>query len=154
VANRRTHVVSQPFPAESQLYTDAMNAVRYSDSFAARCRTGIDPPSAFIAIFGHHRGWVNSLLLVRNRLAACCGLEVPQAGDIRNPQRFAEYAVGDTLGPCPIFAPDECELVAGRNNRHLDFRVSFLRPGEGRTGIWLSPRSASHTICLARHTCC
>ena len=40
------------------------------------------------------------------------------------------YKVGDTIGPWPIFALSATELIAGRDNSHLDFRLSVLRAQE------------------------
>lgn len=47
------------------------------------------------------------------------------------PEVRHDDAVGDEIGPWPIFALTDREIVAGRNNKHLDFRVSVLRPGRG-----------------------
>ena len=41
------------------------------------------------------------------------------------------YSVGDKIGPWPIFFIGDNELVAGRNNKHLDFRLSVLKVMEG-----------------------
>jgi hypothetical protein len=43
----------------------------------------------------------------------------------------ATYNVGDKIGPWPIFHISANEIVAGRNNRHLDFRLSVLRVMDG-----------------------
>jgi hypothetical protein len=41
------------------------------------------------------------------------------------------YSVGDKIGPWPIFFIGDNELVAGRNNKHLDFRLSVLKVVDG-----------------------
>jgi hypothetical protein len=41
------------------------------------------------------------------------------------------YSVGDKIGVWPIFFLTETELVAGRDNKHLDFRLSVLRSTDG-----------------------
>ena len=41
------------------------------------------------------------------------------------------YSVGDKIGPWPIFFIGDNEIVAGRNNKHLDFRLSVLRLTDG-----------------------
>jgi hypothetical protein len=48
-----------------------------------------------------------------------------------NPQIKRCYKVGDKIGPWPIFGLTEDELVAGRDNKHLDFRLSVLRETNG-----------------------
>jgi hypothetical protein len=41
------------------------------------------------------------------------------------------YSVGDKIGPWPIFFIGDNEIVAGRNNKHLNFRPSVLRLRDG-----------------------
>ncbi len=77
---------------------------------------------------------MKAVLLTRNRIAAACGLDVPEASDIQNPVQKASYQVGDLIGPWPVFSLSENELIAGRDNRHLDFRLVLLR--EQRAGQW------------------
>jgi hypothetical protein len=43
------------------------------------------------------------------------------------------YSVGDKIGPWPIFFIGGNEIVAGRNNRHMDFRLSVLKAADGET---------------------
>ena len=81
----------------------------------------------FFAIFGHHPGWMKVLLIARNWIASRCGLDVPEASEIMKASRKEHYQVGDRIGPWPIFSLTETELVAGRDNKHLDFRLSLLR---------------------------
>ena len=39
----------------------------------------------------------------------------------------ARYAVGEKIGPWPIFFLGAEELVAGRDNKHMDFRLSIMK---------------------------
>jgi hypothetical protein len=39
--------------------------------------------------------------------------------------------LGEKIGPWPIFFIAENEIVAGRDNKHLDFRLSALKAREG-----------------------
>jgi hypothetical protein len=77
--------------------------------------------------------WMKVLLMVRNRIASFCGLDAPTASEIMNLDIRSRYGVGDKIGVWPIFALTETELVAGRDNRHLDFRLSVLRETDGET---------------------
>ena len=87
----------------------------------------------FFAIFGHRPMWMNRILILRNRIAKLCGLEVATDEQVRNVKIADHYAVGDTIGPWPIFALNDTELIAGRDNGHLDFRLSVLRMFDGET---------------------
>ena len=85
----------------------------------------------FFAVFGHHPLWMKRILIARNRLASLCGLDAPTASEIMKPEVKPSYNVGDKIGPWPIFSLTQSELVAGRDNTHLDFRLSVLKEEYG-----------------------
>jgi len=123
-----TTILECEVPLATVLEHDVVKAAYFRDSY----RTSIRNKEAgvvdiFFAIFGPKPYWMKILLLIRNRIAAVVGLAVPTAAQIMNPEVQASYRVGDTIGPWPIFALTETELVAGRNNKHLDFRLSVLK---------------------------
>jgi hypothetical protein len=97
----------------------------------------------FFGIFGHHPRWIKRALVWRNRLAKRCGLSVPSEAEVMSPVRKPTYKVGDTIGPWPIFSVDDNELIAGRDNGHLDFRLSILREPGGP-----SPSVVVSTLCV------
>ena len=100
----------------------------------------------FFAVFGHHPGWMKRLLILRNRFAAAAGLETPRDAEILHPQRRPHYAVGDKIGPWPIFGLTATELIAGRDNKHLDFRLSVLREPAGSP-----PSAVISTVCTTHN---
>ncbi|MBI2768750.1 MAG: DUF2867 domain-containing protein [Burkholderiales bacterium] len=125
-------VIACDIPLASTLDRHAVEAAWFRDSY----RAPLAHPQAgvvqiFFAIFGHHPWWMKLLLLVRNRLASWGGLAAPTAAEIMHPMVKPRYGVGDTIGPWPIFSLTDFELVAGRNNKHLDFRLSVLKEGQG-----------------------
>lgn len=85
----------------------------------------------FFGVFGHHPMWMKCVLIARNRVASLCGLEVATASEIMNSEVKRSYNVGDKIGPWPIFFLAQRELVAGRDNKHLDFRLSVLKEANG-----------------------
>jgi hypothetical protein len=87
----------------------------------------------FFGVFGHHPLWMKSILIARNRVASFCGLNAATASEIMNPEVRRSYSVGDKIGPWPIFDLSQSELVAGRDNKHLDFRLSVLKEKNGET---------------------
>jgi hypothetical protein len=104
-------------------------------------------PELFFAIFGHHASWMKGMLIARNRLAARWGLEVPGDDEILAPAIKSSYAVGDRIGPWPIFVLQDDEIIAGRDNRHLDFRVSVLRKrDEGCDTVTVTTVCRPHNI--------
>ena len=52
------------------------------------------------------------------------------------------YAVGDKIGRWTLFAKHQDELIAGANERHLDFRVAVFR--DARPRIVLSTVVMTH----------
>jgi Protein of unknown function (DUF2867) len=87
----------------------------------------------FFGVFGHHPLWMKRILILRNRIAALCGLAVPTVADIMKAEVKQSYSVGEKIGPWPIFSLTDSELVAGRDNKHLDFRLSVLKQHSGET---------------------
>ena len=140
-------VVEGAVPSVSLLGTQTVVAASFKDSYSAPLtRGGVGPVDLFHSLFGHRPGWMKALLIARNTVAGWCGLEVPTVADIRNVEIRDHYAVGDKIGPWPIFALTETELIAGRDNPHLNFRLSVLtRTVDGVPHVFVS------TICLVNH---
>jgi hypothetical protein len=72
--------------------------------------------------------WIKSLLLVRDVAVGWLGLK---RTDTLSAEKLAleadrPIAVGDLLGIFRVFARTEQEILAGADDRHLDFRVSLL----------------------------
>lgn len=112
--------------------SSAISAGRRHADFACASRTRLTQPDrsvteAFHAIFAHRPPWMNAALLTRNRFAAACGLETSTDEELLHPVVRALYTVGEKIGGWPIHALTPHELVAGRDNAHMDFRVSLLK---------------------------
>lgn len=143
-----TTVVACDVPLDSVLDRQTIAAAYFRDSY----RVALSKPDArvtdiFFAIFGHHPAWIKALLIVRNRIAKLCGLEAPRASQILTTDVKPHYAVGDTIGPWPIFHLSARELVAGRNNRHLDFRLSVLKTADtGGGNVVVSTICSVHNV--------
>lgn len=121
-------VVVCDIPAISILDRHSVDAAFFRDSYSVPiANTDDSMTTLFFGIFGHHSKWIKAALIARNRIAAQFGLEVPPDSEILNPTEKDAYQVGDTIGPWPIYGLTQTELVAGRNNKHLDFRLSILK---------------------------
>ena len=125
-------IVECDFPSGSALGPDLPRDAYFHDSYrAALTRPELGIVDLFFALLGHTPLWMKLLLIVRNAIAKLFGLETPAVSEIMRPAIKSEYRVGDKIGPWPIYFIAEDELVAGRNNKHLDFRLSVLRAREG-----------------------
>lgn len=126
------HVTECDVPSSSVLGRDLIRSAYFHDSYRVPlARRGLTIVEIFFALFGHTPGWMKALLITRNAVARCSGLEAPTAAEILKPTMRTSYSVGDKIGPWPIFFISDDEIVAGRNNKHLDFRLSVLRVTDG-----------------------
>lgn len=118
-------------PSDSALETWRVRQAYHRDAFGAPLqRDDLSVTELFAAIFGHHPPAVKAALLLRNALVRCCGLRTAAASEILRPRYKPSYEVGEDIGPWRIFHLDAAELIAGRDNQHLDFRVSLIKqPG-------------------------
>lgn len=141
-------VIECEVPSSSALSRDLIRTAYFHDSYRvplARPRLAI--VEIFFALFGHTPFWMKALLIARNAIARRFGLEAPTAAEILHPAMRAAYSVGDKIGPWPIYFIGEDEIVAGRNNRHLDFRLSVLRVKDADTeGVVVSTICSVHAL--------
>jgi hypothetical protein len=87
--------------------------------FADAFRIEVDDPTldarhAAQRMFGHSPQWIEALLKLRHMIVAPFGLK--KSGAHERPPR-------ETIGLFPILSETPDRLVAGFNDKHLDFRV-------------------------------
>ena len=138
-------------PAHSALRVldpDFVRLAYFQDAYRTRLRSSsASPIEIFHSAFSHYPTWMTVVLITRNRLASLAGLEAPTASEIKTPEMKRHYTVGEKIGPWPIFALTESELIAGRDNSHLDFRLSVLREADGE-----SAKAVISTVCRVHNT--
>jgi hypothetical protein len=128
------NVVECDVPSASLLSRALIDRAYFRDSYRAPLRRSeLGIVAIFFAIFAHHPPWMKLLLIVRNRLASLAGLAAPTASELLHVAIKERYAVGDKIGVWPIFALSADEIVAGRDNKHMDFRLSVLKARDGDT---------------------
>jgi hypothetical protein len=126
------HVVECDVPSSSVLSRDLIENAYFRDSYRAPLtRNELGIVDIFFNIFAHHPLWMKLLLIVRNKAASLIDLDAPIASEILNVEIRDHYAVGEKIGVWPIFSLSEDELVAGRDNKHMDFRLSVLKVPDG-----------------------
>jgi hypothetical protein len=134
-------------PSLSVLDRHLVEAAFFKDSY----RTSLTHAQAsvveiFFGVFGHHPLWIKSILIARNRVASLCGLDAATSSEIMKAEMKGTYKVGDKIGPWPIFYLTQSELVAGRDNKHLDFRLSVLKEPNGE-----AMRAVISTVCTTHN---
>ena len=88
---------------------------QFSDAFSVVVDgTALDARHAAEKMLGHSPRWIERLLALRNFLVSPFGLKKPVA--------VGTGAV-ETIGIFPVMSETPGRLVAGLNDKHLDFRV-------------------------------
>jgi hypothetical protein len=135
-------VTTCELPPHSAIDPRIARQASYAESYSVPLTHATSVVDVFFAVFGHHPAWLKGLLLVRHRIGSWFGLGAAATSDILNPTRRNAYRPGDTIGAWPIYFLSDDELVAGRDNRHLDFRVSVLK--QSVDGV---PSAVVSTVC-------
>lgn len=125
-------VIECDVPASSVLERDAVAFCDFRDSYRVPLsRPELGMADIFFAVFGHTPLWMKGMLVLRNAAMRLVGLEVPTVAEIMRPEVRKAYRAGDKIGPWPVFFVGDKEIIAGRDNKHMDFRLSVLKIEEG-----------------------
>ncbi|MGZ3237586.1 MAG: DUF2867 domain-containing protein [Burkholderiaceae bacterium] len=142
------NIVECEIPAISLLDSHLIETAYFKDSYRAllnhRHARIVD---IFLAIFAHHPIWMKIPLILRNCIVPLFGIAAPTVSETINFTIKNNYSVGDKIGVWPILSMTENELVVGRDNKHLDFRLSVLKVTNGE-----STSVAVSTICMVNNT--
>jgi Protein of unknown function (DUF2867) len=141
-------VVECDVPSSSVLSRELLGNADFHDSYRAPlARPDVAVVDLFFALFGHTPLWMKLLLIVRNAAVRLIGLEAPTVAEIIKPEVRDSYRVGEKIGPWPIFFMADDEIVAGRNNKHMDFRLSVLKVKDGgATDVVVSTICTVHNV--------
>ena len=126
------NVVECDVPSGSMLSSELIEHAYFRDSYRAPLtRRELGIVDVFFAIFAHRPLWMKLLLIARNKVASLAGLDAPTASEILHVEIKDRYVVGEKISAWPIFSLSEDEVVTGRNNKHMDFRLSVLKLPDG-----------------------
>lgn len=141
-------IVTCAIPSTSLLDRRMVESAYFSDSYCAPL-TNVNGSivEIFFGIFGHHPRWMKMAIILRNKVASIFGLDTAASAEVLQPTIKSDYAVGDKIGPWPIYHLTQNELVAGRDDKHLDFRVSVLRTIDaGEASVVVSTICNAHNV--------
>jgi uncharacterized protein DUF2867 len=90
--------------------------------------TALDARHAAEKMLAHGPRWIEALMSLRNRLVKPFGLKIPA------PAESAKTASAATIGIFPVLSETPDRVVAGLNDKHLDFRVvvDIAKSGRGQ----------------------
>ncbi len=126
-------VLAISLPADSRLHSRWAEG-DFLDCYAVRSAL---PPRRAAEIIVEFPKWVRGLMRVRRLLTAPFGLsnDGPKAPD--------------KLGPFPVEIATEREVIAGFDDRHLDFRVSVFSTGDQVSlATWVHPHNLGGKLYL------
>lgn len=119
-----SNVVATELPADSALY-DLKAPDDFLDCYRAKSSTPVRQAAEIIAKFPP---WAGFLVKIRNIVVAPFGLAKGGAD------------VADKVGFFPVEQETETELIAGFDDKHLDFRLSVLQlDGHIFLSTWVHP---------------
>ncbi len=132
-------------PPESAFLRD-LGGFYYWDSYEAPLRRGdLAMHEIYLALFAHHPRWALWLLNLRDRIVAPFGLRPADAAGPGAVEIKPAYAVGEKIARFVLFGQSDREIVAGGDDKHLDFRVSVRKLTErGTTRVALSTVVTPH----------
>jgi hypothetical protein len=141
-------VVECDVPSSSMLCRELIEGAYFRDSYRAPLNhRELGIVDIFYGIFAHHPLWMKLLLIARNKVASLAGLDAPTTSEILHAEIKDNHAVGEKIGVWPIFSLSENEVVAGRNNKHMDFRLSVLKVADGdRASVVVSTICTVHNL--------
>ncbi|VAW10752.1 hypothetical protein MNBD_BACTEROID03-734 [hydrothermal vent metagenome] len=97
--------------------------IDYEDTFAVALQNkDIAIEDVYLNVFAHSPKWVNNLLQLRNKIVNFFGIKTT-VGEMKK----ENLKVGEKTGIFKIYALYNNELIAGEDEKHLDFRISILK---------------------------
>jgi hypothetical protein len=117
-------------PPHSRLASRLAEAY-YSEAYEAPLRRpDLEMHEIYVAILGHLPWWARALIIVRNGIVSLFGLHAEPAANVWKPALKDSYSPGDKIVRFILYSLDDSEIVAGRDDKHLDFRVSVMKVTE------------------------
>lgn len=118
------------FPANSRL-SPQLDKAYYHDTYEAPLtRPDLKMHEIYVAILGHLPWWARALIIVRNNIVSLGGLHAEPAAGVWTPEIKNSYAPGDKIVRFTLYHQDEHEIIAGLDDKHLDFRVSVMKSND------------------------
>ncbi|TCL10033.1 uncharacterized protein DUF2867 [Shimia isoporae] len=110
-------VTTSPLPPFSALH-DRFRAGDFIDCFRVTSAMPLRQAADTIANFP---GWAQALVALRNVIVLPMGLTGALPSDFKGQEK---------IGMFPLESENDQEIIAGFDDKHLDFRVSIMRDGE------------------------
>ncbi len=118
--NRKVSVSKLPKDSEVLSF---ITRIDYEDTFAVALKNkDITIEDVYLNVFAHSPRWVNNLLKLRNTIVKLFGIKT-NVGEMKK----ESLKIGEKTGIFKIYAIYDNEIIAGEDEKHLDFRISVLK---------------------------
>jgi hypothetical protein len=134
-------------PAASRLRAHLSRADSLDCFEIAARKSQLGMVETYAALLGHLPAAFKHLLVLRSLLVRPFGIAGVGYRDLTAPMDTSRsYAVGEKIGRWTLYDQLPDEIIAGSDNKHLDFRVSVLRQRErgGGARVVLSTGVKTH----------
>ena len=127
-------IVNKGSLPQNSILKDTKKAVDYIDSYSFETtNNNLSMSELYILIFSTTPKWVDYLLRLRNKIVSVFGLKTEE-----KKQTHANFSIGDKVGIFKMYAIQKNEIVAGEDDKHLNFRVSIYREVDLKTTVTVS----------------
>jgi Protein of unknown function (DUF2867) len=110
-------------------------------------RSDLKIHAIYLAILGHLPWWARALIVIRNRIVSVFGIHAEPTANVWKPPVKDHYAPGDKILRFNLYSLEDNEIVTGRDDKHLDFRVSGVRVTEdGARKVVVSTLIFAHNL--------
>lgn len=121
-------ILKTTLPATS-LLNQTGNKYDYTDSFQSIVidkENKLQLTDICKAFFSSAPKWIKKLFGLRNKIVGMFGLKTPGSNGQKQALDNFKCEQGDQVGLFKVFDKTDNEVVLGEDDKHLDFRVSFI----------------------------
>jgi len=140
-------ITKTAIPVQSRLYANAQRNY-FHDTYEIGIEdANANPLVLMLKAFAQTPGWVDGLMLLRNRIVSLCGIkDVGALSNIDQTKPVESYRVGDRVGVFTIDSLAENEVVFSDNDKHLNAQVSVFRYGGDSPRIAVTTAVQVHNL--------
>lgn len=122
---------------KDSLIAGTLSSVTYSDAWGMHIPVTASPERMAKLFFEVFPSWFRSLLYVRETIAKAVGLKTSTRENIQHEIEIFSGKPGESISLFHVWERTSEELIMGENDKHLDFRLSFV--AEPRDGsYWIA----------------
>ena len=101
----------------------------------------------YLGIFTYPPAWIKWMLVLRTKIVSLFGIGGPTLARIKGTVRKDKYAIGEKIGLFTLYEQREDEIIAGGDDKRLDFRVSLQKLTDARvTRVVLTTVITTHNF--------